>query len=72
MDVDNWKEDIEENKCPNSEDFRAILSRRNPGRRQYLLGKKNSEKTQKTRKRHKFQIFVGLMGKRSFEDQGAH
>ncbi|KAK5862107.1 hypothetical protein PBY51_017536 [Eleginops maclovinus] len=70
MDVDNWKEDIEE-KWPNSEFIRNILSRRNPGPRQYIQGKKHSAKTETARKRHQFQTFVGLMGKRSFEDQGA-
>ncbi|XP_041798343.1 protachykinin [Chelmon rostratus] len=77
MDVDNWREAIEENKWSNSEVIQDILLRmtRKPGPRQYLglVGKKDfgRAKTQKARKRHKFQTFVGLMGKRSFEDEGA-
>ncbi|XP_035529082.1 protachykinin [Morone saxatilis] len=75
MDVDNWREGIEENKLPNSEVIEDLLVRmtRKPGPRQYLglMGKKDSAKTQTARKRHKFQTFVGLMGKRSFEDEGA-
>ncbi|XP_070768288.1 protachykinin [Enoplosus armatus] len=75
LDVDNWREGVEENKWPNSEVFQDVLLRmtRKPGPRQYLglMGKKDSAKTQTARKRHKFQTFVGLMGKRSFEDQGA-
>ncbi|XP_075937246.1 uncharacterized protein LOC142937978 [Anarhichas minor] len=66
MDGDNWREDIEENKWPNSEVIQDILMRmtRKPGMPQYLslMGKKDSG--------HKFKTFVGLMGKRSFEDQG--
>ncbi|XP_026226108.1 protachykinin [Anabas testudineus] len=75
MDVDKWREASEENMWPNSEIIQDILVRmtRKPGPRQSLglMGKKNSAKTQRARKRHKFQTFVGLMGKRSFEDQGA-
>ncbi|XP_028985466.1 protachykinin [Betta splendens] len=71
VDVDNWRE----NKWPNSDTIQNILIRltRKPGPRQYLglMGKKNSAKTQRARKRYKFQTFVGLMGKRSFEDEGA-
>ncbi|XP_074508989.1 protachykinin [Sebastes fasciatus] len=66
MDVDNWREDTEENKWPNSDVIQDMLVRmtRKPGPRQYLglMGKKNSG--------HRFKTFVGLMGKRSFEDQG--
>ncbi|XP_068563007.1 protachykinin [Cebidichthys violaceus] len=75
MDDDNWREDIEENKWPNSEVIQDIVMRmtRKPGLRQYLglMGKKDSAKAQKAHKRHQFKTFVGLMGKRSFEDQGA-
>ncbi|XP_068998029.1 protachykinin-like [Embiotoca jacksoni] len=74
MEAENWREDIEENKRPNSEAIPDILVRmiRKPGPRQYLglMGKKGSGKLQAARKRHKFQTFVGLMGKRSSEDQG--
>ncbi|XP_051263785.1 protachykinin [Dicentrarchus labrax] len=75
MDVDNWREGTEENKWPNSEVIEDLLVRmtRKPGPRQYLglMGKKDSAKTQTARKRHRFQTFVGLMGKRSSEDEGA-
>ncbi|XP_038566552.1 protachykinin isoform X2 [Micropterus salmoides] len=75
LDVDNWREGIGENKWPNSEEIQDLLVRmtRKPGPRRYLglMRKKESAKTQPTRKRHKFQTFVGLMGKRSFEDDGA-
>ncbi|XP_044063685.1 protachykinin [Siniperca chuatsi] len=75
LDVENWREGIKENKWPNSEKIQNILARmtRKPGPRQYLglMGKKDSAKTQTARKRYKFQSFVGLMGKRSCEDQGA-
>ncbi|XP_022621547.1 protachykinin-like [Seriola dumerili] len=75
IEVDNWTESGEENKWPNSGVIQDILVRmiRKPGPRQYLglMGKKDSAKTQTARKRHKFQTFVGLMGKRSFEDKGA-
>ncbi|XP_031723226.1 protachykinin isoform X1 [Anarrhichthys ocellatus] len=75
MDGDNWREDIEENKWPNSEVIQDILMRmtRKPGMPQYLslMGKEDSARAQKAHKRHKFKTFVGLMGKRSFEDQGA-
>ncbi|XP_070823066.1 protachykinin-1 [Chaetodon trifascialis] len=76
IDVNNWKEGIEESKWSNSEVIQHILVRmtRKPGPRQYLrlMGKKGSgrAKSQTARKRHKFQNFVGPMGKRSFEDQG--
>ncbi|XP_069544353.1 protachykinin-like [Brachyistius frenatus] len=74
MEAENWREDIEENKWPNSEAIPDILVRmiRKPGPRQYLglVGKKGSGKLQAAHKRHKFQTFVGLMGKRSSEDQG--
>uniref|UniRef100_UPI0037E9387A protachykinin n=1 Tax=Semicossyphus pulcher TaxID=241346 RepID=UPI0037E9387A len=75
MDVDNWREGFEENKGPNSEGIQDFLGRmtRKLGPRQYLglMGKKEFARTQTARKRHKFQTFVGLMGKRGFEDQGA-
>ncbi|XP_071326616.1 protachykinin [Trachinotus anak] len=75
MDVDNWNESSEVNKWQNSEEIQDVLVRmiRKPGPRQYLglMGKKDSAKMQTARKRHKFQTFVGLMGKRSFEHQGA-
>ncbi|KAM9353286.1 protachykinin [Symphorus nematophorus] len=75
MDVDNWREGIEENEWPNSEVIQDLVVRmtRKPRPRQYLglMGKKDSAKLQTSRKRHKFQTFVGLMGKRRFEDQGA-
>ncbi|XP_039661323.1 protachykinin-like isoform X1 [Perca fluviatilis] len=74
MDVDNWREDIEEDTWPNSDVIQDIFVRmtRKPGPRQYLglMGKKDSAKTKTARKRHRFHTFVGLMGKRSFEDQG--
>ncbi|XP_026173585.1 protachykinin [Mastacembelus armatus] len=73
MDV-NWREGREEDKWPNSAEIQDILVRmvRKPGPRQHLglMGKKESAKTQMTRKRHKFH-FVGLMGKRSFEEKEA-
>ncbi|XP_034468199.1 protachykinin isoform X2 [Hippoglossus hippoglossus] len=66
QDVDNWRGAREENKWPNSEVIEDVFVRliRKPGPRQYLghMGKKDSG--------HKFQTFVGLMGKRSFEDEG--
>nr|XP_019958996.1 PREDICTED: protachykinin-like isoform X2 [Paralichthys olivaceus] len=66
QDVDNWRGGREENKWPNSEVIQDVFVRliRKPGPRQYLglMGKKDSG--------HKFQTFVGLMGKRSFEDEG--
>ncbi|XP_035464986.1 protachykinin isoform X2 [Scophthalmus maximus] len=74
VDVDNWRERREENKWPNSNVIQDIVRMiRKPGLRQYpgLMGKKDSAKVQTARKRHKFQTFVGLMGKRSFEDQEA-
>ncbi|KAM6994433.1 protachykinin [Tautogolabrus adspersus] len=75
MDVDNWREGFEENKWPNSGGIQDVLGRmtRKLGPRQYLglLGRKEFAKTQTARKRHKFQTFVGLMGKRGVEDQGA-
>ncbi|XP_032373831.1 protachykinin [Etheostoma spectabile] len=74
LDVDNWREGIEKDTWPNADVIQDILVRmtRKPGPRQYLglMGKKDSAKTQTARKRHRFQTFVGLMGKRSFEDQG--
>ncbi|XP_030249100.1 protachykinin [Sparus aurata] len=74
MEVDNWREGIEENKWPNSGEIQDIFVRmsRNPGSQHYLrvIGK-DSAKSQRSRKRNRFQTFVGLMGKRSFEDQGA-
>ncbi|GAA6217251.1 protachykinin-like [Lates japonicus] len=75
MDDDSWREGSEENKWTNPEGIQDILVRmiRKPGPRQYLglMGKKDSAKVQTARKRHKFQTFVGLMGRRSFDDQGA-
>ncbi|XP_073341022.1 protachykinin [Pagrus major] len=75
MEVDNWTEGIEENKWPNSGVIQDIFVRmsRNPGPQQFLrgIGKKDSATSQRSRKRNRFQTFVGLMGKRSFEDQGA-
>ncbi|XP_059195863.1 protachykinin [Centropristis striata] len=72
MDADNWREDFEGNKLPNSEEIQDILFRmtRKPGHRQYLglMGKKDSAKSQTARKRHRFQTFVGLMGKRGFQN----
>ncbi|XP_067365271.1 protachykinin [Channa argus] len=74
-DVGTWREGGEQNKWTNSEVIRDILVRmaRKPGARRHvgLTGRKISAKTQRARKWHKFQTFVGLMGKRSFEDQGA-
>ncbi|CAB1415298.1 unnamed protein product [Pleuronectes platessa] len=64
QDVDNWRGAREENKWPNSEVIEDVFVRliRKPGPRQYLgiMGKKYPG--------HNFQTFVGLMGKRSFED----
>ncbi|XP_053182809.1 protachykinin [Scomber japonicus] len=75
MDADSWRGSIGENKWPDSEIIQDVLLRmtRKPGPRRYLVlkGKKLSAKTQTARKRHKFQTFVGLMGKRSFDDEGA-
>uniref|UniRef100_A0A672FWB7 Neurokinin A n=1 Tax=Salarias fasciatus TaxID=181472 RepID=A0A672FWB7_SALFA len=66
MDADNWNEKTEEMKWPDVGFIEDVLVRltRKPGPRQYfgLMGKKDTG--------HKFQTFVGLMGKRSFEDQG--
>ncbi|XP_029958131.1 protachykinin-like [Salarias fasciatus] len=74
MDADNWNEKTEEMKWPDVGFIEDVLVRltRKPGPRQYfgLMGKKDTGKAQRARKRHKFQTFVGLMGKRSFEDQG--
>ncbi|XP_074540472.1 protachykinin [Halichoeres trimaculatus] len=74
-DVGDWKEGFEEDKWSNSGGIQDALGRmaRKLGPRQYLglLGKKEFARTQTARKRHKFQTFVGLMGKRGFEDQGA-
>ncbi|XP_053287722.1 protachykinin [Pleuronectes platessa] len=74
QDVDNWRGAREENKWPNSEVIEDVFVRliRKPGPRQYLgiMGKKYSGKMQPAGKPHKFQTFVGLMGKRSFEDDG--
>ncbi|XP_040900691.1 protachykinin [Toxotes jaculatrix] len=74
MDDENKREGSEQIKWSNSEVIRDMLVRmiRKPRPRQYLglMGKKGSGKSQTARKRHKFQTFVGLMGKRSFEDQG--
>ncbi|XP_028280368.1 protachykinin [Parambassis ranga] len=75
MDADTCRECADENKWPNSEAIQDILVRmaRKPGPRQYLglMGKKDFGKTQTARKRHKFQAFVGLMGKRSSEFEGS-
>ncbi|KAM7382969.1 hypothetical protein PAMP_002659 [Pampus punctatissimus] len=75
MDADNWKESNRENKWSDSAIIQDVLMRmsRKPGPRQYLglMGKKDSARTQTARKRYKFQTFVGLMGKRSFDDEGA-
>lgn len=72
MDADIWREGVEEGKWPNSKEIQDILVRmtRKLGSRQHLglLGRKESGKTQTARKRHKFQTFVGLMGKRSSWD----
>ncbi|XP_041843267.1 protachykinin [Melanotaenia boesemani] len=74
MDTDRWREGIGKNKWSNSEVIRDILTRmtRKPRQRQYLglMRRKGSEKSQTARKRHKFQTFVGLMGKRSFDVKG--
>ncbi|XP_071388886.1 protachykinin-like [Centroberyx affinis] len=75
-DLDNWRRSVEESKWPNSELVQDILSRmgRKTRPRQHLglLGNmKASAKAQMTRRRHKFQNFVGLMGKRSFEGEGS-
>ncbi|XP_029927643.1 protachykinin [Myripristis murdjan] len=73
-DWDNWRGHIEESKWPSSEIIQDTLRRmvRKPRPRQYLglMGKK-AAKAQMTHKRHRFQTFVGLMGKRSFEEQGS-
>ncbi|XP_042561433.1 protachykinin [Clupea harengus] len=44
---------------------------RKPGPQQFfgLMGKRSSAKTQMTRKRQKFESFVGLMGKRNLGEQ---
>ncbi|XP_076006374.1 protachykinin [Genypterus blacodes] len=65
MDLDRWRGGVEES----LQDMLVRMSRK-PNPRQYLglMGKKSSARTQLARKRHKFQTFVGLMGKRSFED----
>ncbi|XP_034553293.1 protachykinin isoform X2 [Notolabrus celidotus] len=74
-DVRNWKEGFEEDKWSNSGGIQDLLGRmtRKLGPRQHLglMGKKEFAKTQTARKRHKFQTFVGLMGKRGYEDEGA-
>ncbi|XP_046887616.1 protachykinin isoform X1 [Hypomesus transpacificus] len=68
---DNWK-DFDE-KLWKLEQFKEILNRmtRKSGPRQFfgLMGKRGTAKTQITRKRQKFQSFVGLMGKRSSDEQ---
>lgn len=75
MDAESRREGTEESKWPNSEVIQALLVRmgRKPGPRRYLglTGRKDSAKSQTARKRHKYQTFVGLMGKRSFGDEGA-
>uniref|UniRef100_A0A3B4XVK9 Neurokinin A n=1 Tax=Seriola lalandi dorsalis TaxID=1841481 RepID=A0A3B4XVK9_SERLL len=65
----------------NGSPWRNVRMIRKPGPRQYLglMGKKDSGRQKslfsffapnsKNADRHKFQTFVGLMGKRSFEDQ---
>ncbi|XP_046887626.1 protachykinin isoform X2 [Hypomesus transpacificus] len=67
---DNWKDFDELWKL---EQFKEILNRmtRKSGPRQFfgLMGKRGTAKTQITRKRQKFQSFVGLMGKRSSDEQ---
>ncbi|CAJ1062949.1 protachykinin isoform X2 [Xyrichtys novacula] len=63
-DVHNWEESFEEDKWANSGGIQDFLGRmtRKLGPRQYLglVGRKEFG--------HKFQTFVGLMGKRGFED----
>ncbi|XP_030013165.1 protachykinin [Sphaeramia orbicularis] len=72
-DVENRRECTEEN-WANTDLIQDLIVRmmRKPGLQQYLrsTGRKSSAKTQASSKRHKFQTFVGLMGKRSYEDQG--
>ncbi|KAM4580142.1 protachykinin [Odontesthes bonariensis] len=74
MDADSWRAGIGKNKWPNSEAIQEMLMgmTRKPRPRQYLgvIGRKGSEKMQTTRKRHKFQTFVGLMGKRTSDNNG--
>ncbi|MEQ2266844.1 hypothetical protein XENORESO_019861 [Xenotaenia resolanae] len=71
LDGDNWGSEIQENKWPNIEDILVRMTRK-PGQRQSLChrGRKGSVKTQSAGKRHKFQTFVGLMGKRSSHYKG--
>ncbi|XP_039973364.1 protachykinin [Xiphias gladius] len=74
VDVDNRGEGSGESKWPNSKVIQGVLVRmiRKPGPRRHLglTGKKDSARAQTARKKRRFQTFVGLMGKRSFEDQG--
>ncbi|KAM9722889.1 uncharacterized protein ACNS7B_018465 isoform 2-T2 [Menidia menidia] len=73
-DAGNWRAETGKSKWPNTgivQDFLARLNRK-PGERQYIavLRRKGSDKMQTTRKRHRFQTFIGLMGKRSSYNEG--
>ncbi|XP_048007747.1 protachykinin-1 isoform X2 [Megalobrama amblycephala] len=69
-DEDNWMNDKDEVNLLESE-LQTLLERvsRTPGLQQVfsLMGKRSSAKSQITRRRQKFQTFVGLMGKRNVE-----
>ncbi|XP_067267162.1 protachykinin-1 [Chanodichthys erythropterus] len=72
-DEDNWMNDKDEVNLLESE-LQTLLERvsRTPGLQQVfsLMGKRSSAKSQITRRRQKFQTFVGLMGKRNVVEPG--
>ncbi|KAF7226606.1 protachykinin-like [Nothobranchius furzeri] len=75
LDADSWRARIEETKWPNTDVIRDFLVEmtRNPRLRQHfsLRGKKGCGKTSSFHHWHKFQTFVGLMGKRRSDYEGA-
>ncbi|XP_051577088.1 protachykinin [Myxocyprinus asiaticus] len=76
-DEENWINDEYPNEVNllESEPLQTMLKRVNqaPGLQQYfgLMGKRSSAKSQITRRRQKFQTFVGLMGKRNVTEPGS-
>ncbi|XP_075902987.1 uncharacterized protein LOC142902065 isoform X2 [Nelusetta ayraudi] len=74
QDSDGWTGELEQDKWPNSaviQDLLVRLTRKPASPRKHLgLRRKDSTRLQTVPKRHNFQTFVGLMGKRNFEQQG--
>ncbi|XP_043087779.1 protachykinin isoform X2 [Puntigrus tetrazona] len=75
-DEENWTSDRYPDQINVLEsDLQTMLEKvsRAPGLQQVfsLMGKRSSAKSQITRRRQKFQTFVGLMGKRNAVDPGS-